>query len=305
MKYASHKILSTIWHWKTVQLFIPARLYCALEYRRYMGKNLNLNNPQTFNEKLQWLKLYYKNPIFTKLADKYEVRQYIKNKIGERYLVPMIGIYESIDEIPFDELPKEYVLKCTHDSGTVVIKNLRNTISIDQIKQVLDAGMKRDYYYAHREWCYKHIKPRIICEELLHTHDKNPPRDYKLFCFNGEPKFLFVASDRGNGTKFDFFDIEWNKYPVVQHYPNSNYAITAPAKWSEMVLCARKLSKGLPHVRVDFYVDGEENIFVGELTFCHFGGFEKFEPNDFDLYFGQFLKLSVDKKYIEVGRCNE
>lgn len=287
------KILLILWHTDFVQFFVPAKYYSELEYKRYMKKKLNLKNPQTFNEKLQWLKLYDKNPLYTKLADKYEVRQYIKERIGEKYLVPIIGIYNGVDEIPFSDLPQEYVLKCTHDSGTVVIKNSHNTYSISQIKKILCFGMKRNYYYTHREWCYKYIRPRIICEQLIRTNDNQPPRDYKIFCFDGEPQFLFVASDRGRGTKFDFFDMDWNKYPVMQHYPNSEYSITRPAAWDEMIVCARKLSSGLPHVRVDFYIDREERIFVGELTLCHFGGFEKFEPDYYDEYFGKFLTLPV------------
>ena len=172
-------------------------------------------------------------------------------------------------------------------------------MTINQIRKVLNDGMKRNYYFTHREWGYKHIKPRIICEQLIRTNDKNPPRDYKLFCFDGEPKFFYVASDRGRGTKFDFFDMEWNKYPVMQRYPNSDYVITRPKKWDEMVECARKLSKGLLHVRVDFYVDSEDNIFVGELTLCHLGAFEKFKPAEYDKYFGQFLNLPS-----EVGLLN-
>lgn len=295
MKNVILKIVVSIWHCRLVQIFISPRLYCSLEYRRYMGKRLKLDNPQTFNEKLQWLKLHDKNPIYKELADKYEVRRYIKDNIGDKYLVPIIGIYDSVDDIPFAELPKEYVLKCTHDSGTVVIKSSNNIITIDQIKKLLNKGMKRNYYYAHREWCYKQIKPRIICENLINTCNKLPPRDYKIFCFHGEPKFFFVASDRGRGTKFDFFDMEWNKYPVMQHYPNSEYVITRPAKWAEMVSCARALSKDFPHVRVDFYLDAEDNIFVGELTFCHFAGIERFEPDYYDLFFGQYLSLPLGK----------
>lgn len=254
MKNIIYKKLTTVWHSHIVQFFVPARLYSAFEYKRYMGKKLNLKNPKTFNEKLQWLKLYDRNPLYTKLADKYEVRQYVKEKIGEQYLVPLIGVYNSVEEIPFDVLPEQYVLKCTHDSGTAIIKNATNKISVTEIKNKLKKALKRNYYYEHREWCYKNNRPRIICEQIIKTKDNNPPRDYKIFCFDGQPKFLFVASDRGRGTKFDFFDIEWNKYPVMQHYPNSSYKIEKPKKWDEMVACAKKLSAGFTHVRVDFYM---------------------------------------------------
>lgn len=294
------KVLSYLWHLQLIQIFVPTRIYCSLEYKRHMGKKLNLNSPKTLNEKLQWLKIYDKNPIYTRLADKYEVRQYIEEKIGNRYLVPLIGVYENVNDINFKALPSEYVLKCTHDSGTVIIKNSKSSITIEQITKKLNAGMKRKYYYFHREWCYKNIRPRIICEKLIYEKDNKPPKDYKIFCFNGEPKFLFVASDRGNGTKFDFFDMQWVKYPVKQHYPNSNYEIKQPKKWEEMVSCAKKLSKGLTHVRVDFYVDACDDVYVGELTFCHFGGFEPFEPEKYDDIFGKWLKLPIEN-----GRDNK
>lgn len=276
---------------RVIRLLIPAKLFIKFEYKLYMGKNLNIENPKTFNEKLQWLKLYDQNPLYTKLADKYEVRQYVREKIGEQYLVPLIGVYDSVEDIPFNELPGQYVLKCTHDSGTAIIKNAANKMSDNDIKYKLKKAIKRDYYYEHREWGYKHIKPRIICEQLIKTQDNNPPRDYKIFCFDGEPKFLFVASDRGSGTKFDFFDMNWNKYPLMQHYPNSNYDIHKPKKWKDMVDCARKLSQGFTHVRVDFYIDIEDKVFFGEMTFCHMGAFERFEPEEYDEYFGRFIKL--------------
>ena len=274
-----------------IRWLVPAKFFIKFEYRLYMDKKLKLKNPQTFNEKLQWLKLYDKNTLYTQLADKYEVRQYVNDKIGEQYLVPLIGVYDSVEHIPFNELPEQYVLKCTHDCGTAIIKNTANKISDRDIKFKLNRALKRDYYYDHREWCYKNIKPRIICEQLIKTQDNNPPRDYKIFCFDGEPKFLFVASDRGRGTKFDFFDIEWNKYPLMQHYPNSDYNIEKPRYWDDMVACAKKLSIGFKHVRVDFYVDQDDKIIFGELTFYHFGALQPFEPKEYDEYFGSLIKL--------------
>ncbi len=270
---------------------LSSKMCIRIRYRLKLGKKLNLENPRTFNEKLQWLKLYDKNPLYIQLADKYEVRQYVKEKIGEQYLVPLIGIYKDENEIPFDNLPEQYVLKCTHDSGTVIIMNEQNNITTDEMKLILRRSLKRNFYYLGREWPYKNILPRIICESVIQTVDNCPPRDYKIFCFDGEPKFAFVASDRGRGTKFDFFDLAWNKYPFTQHYPNSNYDIPKPKQWDEMLFLAGKLSKGIPHVRVDFYIDVNEKILFGELTFSHFSGMEKFEPEEYDEYFGRFITL--------------
>lgn len=263
--------------------------YTKLIYWSKMGRKLNLKNPKTFNEKLQWLKLYDKNPKYIKLVDKYEVRKFVMETIGAENLVPIIGVYDTPDDIPFDQLPEKYVLKCTHDSGTVIIKNSLCRLSEDEIRDILRKSIKKNYFYKYREWPYKNVKPRIICEELIKTVDNNPPKDYKIFCFDGVPKFLFIASDRGRGTKFDFFDINWNKYSFTQHYPNSDYDIQKPSKWNHMFDCAAKLSKGLPHVRVDFYVDADDSVLFSEMTLTHFGGVEPFKPDYYDTYLGELL----------------
>lgn len=272
---------------------VPARFFAGFEYRLEMGKKLNLKDPHTLSEKVQWLKLYDRNPIYVRLMDKYEVRQYIKSEVGEQYLIPLIGLYNSVDEIPFNELPAQYVIKCTHDSGSVIFKNAANQISAQEIKTHLAKALKENYYYQHREWGYKHIRPRIICEHLIHTLDNNQPRDYKYFCFDGEPKFLVVVTDRATGAMMNFYDPDWNVLPVRQHYPPINYVLDRPGKFGEMIAIARKLSQGFKHMRVDMYLDAEENIFVGELTFYHFAGIVKFEPEEYDEYFGRFLNLPI------------
>lgn len=260
-------------------------------YAVRMGKKLNLDTPKTYNEKLQWLKLNDRNPLYTRLVDKYEVRKHVAALIGEQYLVPIEGVYNNFDEIDFSKLPKRFVLKCTHDSGGLVVCTDKNCLDLSIARRKINSCLKKNYYHHGREWPYKHVKPRIICEHFIETHDGNPPRDYKIFCFNGEPKFLFVASDRGRGTKFDFFDMNWNKYPLKQHYPNSDYIIEKPKQWDDMIRCARILSKGFPHVRVDFYIDVNERVLFSELTFSHFSGGEKFEPDYYDEYFGRYLTL--------------
>jgi len=264
-------------------------------YKEYTGKELNLDKPTKFNEKLIWLQLYDHNPIYTMLSDKFKVKEFVSRTIGSIYVVPLIGVWDSVEDIPFEDLPEEYVLKCNHDCGSIFIKRKGETINKAKVKQSFNKALNRNYYDVGRVWGYKNIKPLVFCEEIVQTVDDKPPKDYKIFCFDGEPKFAFVASDRGDNTKFDFFDIEWNKIPVKQHYPNSNYDIFKPIQWEEMLSCARKLSKDIPHVRVDFYIDANEQIYFGEMTFCHFSGKEPFEPEKYNVLFGSYLKLPLKK----------
>jgi hypothetical protein len=273
--------------------FLPEKTDISWRYFNIFNKKIDFKNPQTFNEKLQWLKLYDRNPLYIKLVDKYEVREYIKITIGEQYLVPLIGVYDNVDEIVLEDLPNQFVLKCTHDSGTVIIWRNKKTFDISAAKKQLKKAQKKNFYFIGREWPYKNIKPRIICEELIKTADGKSPRDYKIFCFNGEPKFAFVASDRGESTKFDFFDIAWNRQPLKQHYPTSNYIIEKPRQWVKMLELAHTLSQGIAHVRVDFYIDSDDQILFGELTFYHFSGVEKFEPEFFDSLLGSWIDLSL------------
>jgi hypothetical protein len=268
-------------------------------YRENTGKKLDLENPRGFNEKILWLQLHDRNPRYTMMTDKCQAKTYVESKIGSEYVVPLIGVWDGVDEIPFDALPDEYVLKCNHDCGSVFIKRKGDPMddrAIRRVKRKFGKALRRNYFYLARVWCYKGIHPKVFCEKLIETADGKPPRDYKIFCFDGEPRFAFVASDRGEHTKFDFFDTEWNRIPVKQHYPNSHHDLEKPLKWEKMLALARILSAGIPHVRVDFYLDRRDDIYFGELTFCHFGGSEKFEPDEFDYRFGEFLHLpQIDK----------
>jgi hypothetical protein len=249
-----------------------------------------LNNPKTFNEKLQWLKVYDRKPEYTRYVDKYEVRSYIKETIGEEYLIPLIGVYNSFDEIDFDILPNQFVLKPNHTSGNVYICKDKSKIDYVKLKKEVNAWMKREYYWVHREWPYKNIKPKIICEDYMVDESGTELKDYKFFCFNGEPKAFFIASDRGIDTRFDFFDLEFNHLPVMQHYINATKPLKRPPGLEEMIFLSRVLSKGLAHVRIDFY-DINGRIYFGEMTFYHFSGFEKFEPIEYDNLFGSWIEL--------------
>lgn len=264
--------------------------YLKILYRYRMGKKLNIDNPKTFNEKIQWLKLYDRKDLYTKIVDKYEVRKYIEDKIGAEYLIPLLGVYNSFDEINFELLPKQFVIKCTHDSGGLVICKDKNKLNIEKARKKISKCLNRNYFYNTREWPYKNVKPRIIIEKYMVDESRTELKDYKFFCFDGKVKSLFVASDRDTDTRFDFYDINFNKLPLKQYYENGTKEISKPKGYDEMLKLSSKLSKGFPHVRVDFY-DINGKIYFGELTLSHFSGLKKFEPEKYDYLFGDFIKL--------------
>lgn len=270
--------------------FLPDKVFLKMRYRLEMGKKLNLKNPQTFNEKLQWLKLYDRNPEYTKMVDKYEVRKYIAEKIGEEYLIPLLGVWDKFDDIDFDSLPNQFVLKCTHDSGGLVICKDKSQLDINAAKKKINKCLKRNFYYLTREWPYKNVKPRIIAEKFMVDESGTELKDYKLFCFDGEPKVLYVATDRPYNTKFDFFDMEFNHLPFTNAHPNSDKEIKRPLGLTEMAELAGKLSKGIKQVRIDFY-DINGKVYFGEMTFYHMSGFYSFEPEKWDYKFGKMIKL--------------
>lgn len=265
-----------------------------LKYRWFItfDKKLNLSNPKSFNEKLQWLKLNNRQPLFTKLVDKFEVKEYVKNIIGDDYIIPTIAIYDQAESINFDALPEQFVLKCTHDSGGIVICTDKSMLNKDKTIKKLKKGLENNFFLINREWPYKNVKPRIIAEQYISEIDGDL-RDYKFFCFNGIPKFLYVASDRfieGEETKFDFFDMDFNHLPIINGHPNSKMHIKKPKGFELMVELAQKLSAGMIHVRVDFY-DVNGKIYFGEMTFFHMSGLTKFEPQEWDLKFGEYIHL--------------
>ena len=270
--------------------------YC-LEHQsmKYTGYRPNLDNPKTFNEKLQWLKLYYRNPTMTICADKVAVRDYVADKVGAKYLIPVLGVYDNPDDIDFDKLPNKFVLKVNWGSGQNIIVHDKSKLDIADTKRKLAQWMKPEsnHYFAFFEWCYKDIKPKIIAEKYIEQLDGNL-LDYKIFCNNGEPMFLFVAIDRGKDLRFNFYDLDFNKLPFKQHYENSDKVIKKPEQFDEMLDIARKLSADFVHCRVDFYVL-DNRLYFGELTFYHFAGLEKFEPAEWDRKLGDLLVLPKGK----------
>jgi len=277
--------------------FLSDKIYLKLMYRCVFNKKLNLKNPQTFNEKLQWLKLYDRKDIYTKMVDKYEVKEYVANLIGEEYIIPTLGVYDQFDEIPFDELPDKFVIKCTHDSGGVVICKDKNTFDKEEAKEKIVPRLNRNYYKRGREWPYKNVKPRIIIEEYLDDGINEDLNDYKLMCFNGKVQCSFVCTERRSeeGLKVTFFDLNWKKMPFERRYPSSTKQIEKPSNYEEMIKLAEILSKDIPFVRVDFYnING--NIYFGEMTFFPGSGTEEFTPVEYDAKLGSLIKLPENTK---------
>ena len=269
------------------------RFRIRMRYLRKMHRWLNLDNPKTFNEKLQWLKAYDLNPRYTDIVDKYAVKGIIADKIGEEYLIPTLAVYESPAEIDWESLPEKFVLKCTHDSGGVIVCQDKSRLDKEAALKKLWKHYKRNYYYNKREWPYKNIKPRILAEQYMEDRQGDGElKDYKFFCFDGEPKLLFVASDRHKKveTKFDFFDMEFNHLSFTIDHDMAPIPPEKPVCFEEMKRLAAILSAGTPQLRVDFYeVDGK--IYFGEMTFFPWSGYMKFEPDSFDLALGEKFAL--------------
>lgn len=277
---------------------INDELYVKLIFRLHMGKWPNLKNPKTYNEKLQWLKLYDRNPDYTKMVDKIEAKKYVASIIGEEYIIPTIGVWDNPDDIDFDLLPNQFVLKCNHGCGDMCICPDKSKIVPEFIKKSLNEGLKRDYFKIWREWPYKNVKRRVIGEEYLVDESGFELKDYKFFCFDGKPKFMFIASDRqlkNEETKFDFFDMEFNHLPFQNGHLNANHSIAKPSSFELMKELASKLSKGIPHVRVDFY-DVNGHVYFGELTFSHWSGLVPFQPEEWDYKFGDMIELPTYKR---------
>lgn len=275
--------------------FLPDKIWIKIMYRIKLGRPLNLKNPVTYNEKLQWLKLNYHNPLYTQLADKYEVRKYISNKIGGKYLIPLIGVYDKFDDICFDRLPNQFVIKCTHDSGGLVICKNKRKLDIVQTKKKIEKSLKRNYYNVSREWVYKDIKPRIIIEKYMENENKSGLIDFKFFCFNGTPKFLYVSEglEDHSTAKISFLnmDFQLESFRRKDYRPfNDISEVFKPVNYDKMVELAGELSENFPFVRVDFY-EIKGKIYFSEFTFFPCSGMLPFEPEEWDRIIGNWLTL--------------
>ena len=285
--------LSILLHHVFAHFIYSDRLYIKLDYFVGMRRFPNLRHPKTYNEKLQWLKLNNRHEEYTKLVDKYEVKPYIASLIGEEHIIPTLGVWDRFEDINFDTLPKQFVLKTTHDSGGVAVIKDKNNMDMKAVRKKLNKSLKRDFYLLHREYPYKNVKPRIIAEQFMVDESGTELKDYKFFCFDGKVKFLFVATDRAFDVRFDFFDSEFNHLPFKQGHTWAAKKIQKPENFESMKHIAEILSKGMPHVRVDLYnINGQ--IYFGEMTFFHFAGKVPFEPAEWDEKIGTWLKLPID-----------
>lgn len=263
------------------------------EYYLTLGKKLDLDNPVSFNEKIQWLKLHDRKPFYTTLVDKFEVKKYVASVIGEEYIIPTIGVWEKFSDIDFETLPNQFVLKCTHDSGGLLICKDKRNFDLKSAKKKIEHCLRRKYYYIHREWPYKDVVPRIIAEPYIEDKKTGELRDYKFFAFNGEVKVVFVATGRQNPdmeTTFDFFDMDYKHLDIVNGHPNAEIIPEKPKNFEKMKELAKVLAKDIPHIRVDFY-EVNEKIYFGELTFSHWSGMVPFEPVEWDYILGSWLEL--------------
>ena len=274
---------------------LPDKLFLSLYYRLKIGRKLNWQNPKSFNEKIQWLKLYNRIPEYTKYVDKYKVREYIAKTIGEKYLIPLLGVWDNPDEIDFNRLPNQFVLKCNHNSGGLCVCKDKSSFDIEEAKAKLRKSLKMDYYLKFREWPYKDVPRKIIAEKyMVDNTELSSLRDYKFMCFDGKVKCSFVCSDRNTkkGLHVTFFDTDWNVLPFERHYPARKDGLPKPKNYDEMVILAEKLSNSIPFVRVDFYeINGK--VYFGELTFYPGSGFEEFTPYSADEWLGSFIKLPI------------
>lgn len=272
---------------------LPDAEYLERVWKFAFGSSLDFTKPTTFNEKLQWLKLYDRRPEYTVMVDKYKAREYIAQEIGEQYLIPLVGVWDSPDEIDFDALPNQFAMKCNHNSGLgMCICTDKSKLDIKKVRKGLKRGLKQDYYLTGREWPYKDVPRKIVAEQFLKS-DEGGLTDYKIHCFNGVPKFILVCRDRfaESGLTEDFYTPEWAHMEVKRpKIPTAAEPMPKPEKLDEMLELAKKLSKDIPFIRIDFYLV-EGKIYFSELTFFPASGFEGYDPPEWDKTFGAWLTL--------------
>ena len=297
---------------KTVMNHLPAYIYLKLVWKSKSGSptKLNLKNPKGFNEKLNWLKIYDRNPAYTMMVDKYQARNWVAKTIGEKYLVPLIAVFDNADDIDFDLLPDKFVLKCNHNSGEgMCVCRDKHQINTAEVTKRLNVELSKNYYYESREWPYKNVVPKILCEVLLEGEKIDnfisTIVNYKFFCFNGEPKFLYVSIDNTDSgkkgkTKLNMKDLNWKEPPFYRlDHANIVDEIQKPDAFEEMIEICNKLSANIPFVRVDlYYIKGK--VYFSEMTFSPTGGFALFTPHKWELKIGDWLKLP-DKRNLFNG----
>ncbi len=283
---------------------LPDSLFLKCQYFMRIGKKLNLRNPKTFNEKLQWLKLHDRKPEYTTMVDKYEVKKYVAEKIGEQYIIPTLGVWDKFDDIDFNTLPDQFVLKCTHDSGGLVIVKDKKQFDEQAAREKIEKCLRQNYYFKSREWAYKNIDPKIIAEKYMEDYGKIVPEDYKVYCFNGNPKYVVIFHNRFSKTKpleESVYDTQWNKIDISldDHFQISSHNIERPACLEELIRVSKILSENLPQVRVDFYIINNK-IYFGEITLYTASGMQKMIPEEYDEILGSLVKLPIDSNMPEI-----
>lgn len=279
-----------------LNVFFGDKLYLKLLYRLYTGKRLNFYNPKSFTEKLQWLKIYNRKPEYTKMVDKYAVKKYVASTIGDEYIIPTLGVWNTPNEIEWDKLPNQFVLKTTHGGGSagVAICLDKETLDKPKVLAQLKKSYKINLYRYYREWPYKNVKKRIIAEQFMRDSLSKELIDYKFYCFNGKPHFCQVIRNRHSSETIDFFDMEWKHQNFVGLNPlanNSTIYIARPYNWNTMIDICRRLSVNIPFVRVDLY-EINRRVYFGEMTFFPAAGFGHFTPGEWDIKIGELLSLT-------------
>jgi len=285
-RYLGGALLRVFSHWITNDEW-----YVKTRYRLSTGEKIDLDNPQTFNEKLNWLKLYDHNPLYTTMVDKYAVKQHVASIIGEQYIIPTIGCWDKAEYIEWDNLPNQFVLKCNHNSTVHICKD-KSKFNKSAVIASLKKELKKNYFCKDREWPYKNVNRKVIAEKYM-SDGARDLIDYKFFCFNGEPKYCQVIQDRNTKETIDFFDMDWNLQPFIGLNPFVENALKTPerpVRFDLMKLIAAKLSNGLPFARIDLYeINGQ--VFFGEITFFPASARGSFRPQKWDYTFGSWIKL--------------
>ena len=276
---------------RNIARLLPDKLYLTLKFRSHMGYWMNWKNPQTYNEKLQWLKIYDKHPEYTKMVDKVAAKEYVASIIGEQYIIPTLAVYNSAEEINFDALPNQFVLKCTHDSGSIVVCCDKSKLDCEAVRKKMRKGLKRTYIIQNREYPYKNVPRRIIAEQYLEDEGGTELKDYKFMCFHGKVHYVAIQSGRRqHNVHCNSYDKDFNRLYFKQGYPWTEEPDPKPQNFEQMVMIAEKLSEGIPHVRVDLYnINGK--IYFGELTFFLGSGVVAFEPKEWDYKIGALIHL--------------
>lgn len=271
--------------------------YVKKSFMIRMGYDLDLGNPKTFNEKIQWLKLSDHNPLYTQMVDKYEAKEFVANVLGDEYIIPTLGVWNKFENIDFSKLPNQFVLKCTHDSGGLAICKDKRTFNTENAKKEIKKSLKRNFYWIGREWPYKNVKPRIIAEAYMEQEDGSGLIDYKFFCFNGVPQLLYVSRglDHHPTAQIGFYDMNGNEMPFHRSDYKPYHGATMPHNFDEMKVIAQKLAEkvGCPFVRIDLYsINGK--IYFSEITFSPCSGMIPFEPVSADEELGKLIKLPIE-----------